>query len=112
MSIGDKKIEKSLEFLIESIRNSETYRNYMMTRQEVAEKPELQEQIDAFRMKNFEMQQTYEGEELLEKIEEFSQEYAAFRENPLVDQYLCAELSFCRMIQEIDDIMLKELDFH
>ena len=37
--------------------------------------------------------------------------YASFRQNPLVDQFLSAELAFCRLIQYIENRLETELDF-
>jgi cell fate (sporulation/competence/biofilm development) regulator YlbF (YheA/YmcA/DUF963 family) len=111
MSFDDRQVENSLKTLIDTIRNSEVYCNYRAAHQKVAEQPELLEQINNFRRKNFIMQQTLAGDELLERSDDLAREYAGFRENPLVDQYLSAELSFCRMKQGMDDLLLKELEF-
>lgn len=112
MSTGDSKLDQDLEALINTIRETETYQNYRAAQQKVAKDPALQARIDAFRLRNFEMQKKYQGNELLEKTDDFSREYEAFRENPVVDEFLGAELAFCRMIQNMDDVLVKELDFH
>lgn len=111
MQFSDGQVESSLRALIDTIRNSEVYHNYRAAHQKVAEYPELLEQINEFRRRNFVMQQTLSGEELMEQTDHLASEYAGFRENPLVDQYLNAELTFCRMKQGMDDLLLKELDF-
>ena len=41
----------------------------------------------------------------------FEQEYEKFRENPLVDDFLRAELAFCRMMQEVYVLLADEVDF-
>lgn len=38
-------------------------------------------------------------------------ETAAFRSEPLVDKYLCAERDFVKLKQDIDNRMLSELEF-
>ena len=35
-------------------------------------------------------------------LEAFEREYANFREEPLVSEFLAAELAFCRMMQDIN----------
>ena len=95
-----------------AIKQTDVFQNYQAAQQKVAEQPDLQKQIDDFRMKNYEMQQQYEGYELLEKSDEFTKQYAAFRENQVVDEFLSAELAFCRFMQNMDDILLNELNFH
>lgn len=107
----DPRIKSSLEELISSIKNSETYRNYEKISKEVSEVPGLQERIDEYRRNNFLIQQNHEGEELLQKLEEFELETAAFRAEPLVDKYLCAERDFVKLKQDIDNEMLSELEF-
>ena len=44
-------------------------------------------------------------------MEAFEQEYMKFRENPLVEDFLRAELAFCRMMQEVNILITAEIDF-
>ena len=39
---------------------------------------------------------------MFDRIDEFEREYEQLRENPVVEEYLQAELAVCRMIQEIN----------
>lgn len=107
----DVTIGRSLETLISSIKNSEIYRNYEAASEAVSREPGLQERIDEYRRNNFLIQQNNEGEELLQKLEDFELETAAFRSEPLVDKFLCAERDFVRLKQDIDNKMLSELEF-
>ena len=107
----DMRIQNSLEELISSIKESEIYRNYEKASAAVSEVPGLQERIDEYRRNNFLLQQNNEGEELLQKLETFELETAAFRLEPLVDRYLCAERDFVKLKQDIDHKMLSELEF-
>lgn len=108
---GDPKIDSSLEELISSIKNSEVYRNFIAASEAVSREPGLQERIDEYRRDNFLLQQNNEGDELLQKLEAFELETAAFRSEPLVDRFLCAERDFVRLKQDIDNKMLAELAF-
>lgn len=108
---NDQKIKSSLRELIDSIKESEIYRNYIAACEAVSKEPGLQERIDEYRRNNFLIQQNYEGEELLQKVEEFELNTAAFRMEPLVDQFLCAERDFVKLKQAIDGKMLSELEF-
>lgn len=107
----DSKIQDSLDSLIDSIKNSDIYHNYEEASEKVKTVPGLQGRIDEYRRNNFLIQQNNEGEELLQKLEQFELETAAFRAEPLVDKYLCAERDFVKLKQYIDDRMLSELDF-
>lgn len=44
-------------------------------------------------------------------MEAFEQEYAKFRENPLVSDFLRAELAFVRMMQDVNVLLASEIDF-
>lgn len=107
----DPRIESSLAELINSIKDSEIYHNYVEASRDVSREPGLQKRIDEYRRDNFLIQQNYEGEELLQKVEEFELSTAAFRAEPLVDKFLCAERDFVKLKQDIDNRMLSELAF-
>lgn len=107
----ESKVYESLEILIDSIKESETYRRYRNATEEVSRQPGLQEQIDEYRGRNFLIRQRYDGDELLQELEKFEAETAAFRAQRLVDSYLSAELAFIRLKQDIDSRMLTALAF-
>ena len=46
-----------------------------------------------------------------DKIDQFTRENEAFRENPLVSDFLAAELAFCRMMQEIGLYVTDQMKF-
>ena len=111
MHTNEPKVAEQLGRLVETIKESDTYQRFVEMQRRLDEEPELRDQVDEFRMKNFELQQNYQGDELLQKLEEFTDSYSEFRENPLVDQYLSAELTFCRMIQDLGDELTNQLRF-
>ena len=81
----------------------------MEQRERVKQYPDLKKQIDEFRRRNFEMQNS---EDLVfEKIEFFEKEYEDFRDNPLVADFLEAELAFCRMMQRHYGEVMRAIDF-
>lgn len=106
---GLTAMEQALQAYIDKILESEEYREYAIQRDKVKQQPELKAQIDVFRTKNFEMQT---GKDLVfEKIEAFEKEYEGFRENPLVADFLEAELAFCRMMQKYNGRIMDAIDF-
>ena len=110
MEIFDEQVNKSVNGLIDAIRNSDVYLEFMAAQQEVSRIEGLQEKIDAYRMENYRMQQEFQGEELLRKTEEFTRKYASFREDPVIDHFLSSELAFCRMVQDVWNELLKKLE--
>lgn len=106
------ELECAVEALITAIRNTDEYRKYEQQKEKVHRFPELKAQIDEFRVRNYRMQQNTSGDEdLFYKIEEFEQEYENFREDPLVSDFLAAELDFCRMMQAVNIEVTAALDF-
>lgn len=103
------RLDQAVEALIAAIKGSDVYRRYLAALEAVKQQPGLKEQIDEFRRKNYEMQST--GDMAFEHIEQFEREYSDFRENPLVSEFLAAELALCRMIQQINFNVTEALNF-
>lgn len=103
--------QEALTRFLEEIKETEVYKEYQRQKEKVNRFPELKKKIDEFRLRNFELQNMTMGDELFNKIEDFEREYEKFREDPLVSDFLAAELGFCRMMQHIDATMTEELGF-
>lgn len=102
-------MEQSLQAYIDKLLESEEYKKYAEQKERVKQFPDLKKQIDEFRQRNFEMQNS-DGM-VFEKIESFEREYEDFRDNPLVADFLEAELAFCRMMQTHYAKVLEAIDF-
>lgn len=106
-----EQIDQALNCFIAKIKESAIYKEYEIQKDKVSQFPDLKAKIDEYRRQNFMLQNNASGEELFHKIEEFDREYEKFREDPLVADFLAAELSVCRMMQHINMAMIEELDF-
>ena len=93
------------------IQQSNTYKEYFYQREKIKKYPGLYDRVNEYRQKNFDLQNETDSEELFDKMEAFEQEYAELRENPLVEDFLSAELSFCRLMQDINVLLTAEIDF-
>lgn len=102
-------IDNALKQLTEAVLESEEYREYDLQRNRVNQYPELKAKIDEYRERNFRLQTSEEN--ALDKLEQFEREYSGFRENPLVSDFLAAELAFCRMMQDINLRLTEALHF-
>lgn len=107
----DVIVREATERFIEEIRKSAIYREYNLQKEKLKKQPELFARVGEFRQKNFALQASAQGDELLEKMDAFEKEYEEFRANPLVDDFLGAEVAFCRMMQEVNVRITAELDF-
>ncbi len=105
----EERLDQAVGTLIATVKDSEAYGRYQTALAAVKQQPGLKEQIDEFRRKNYVMQNA--GDMAFEQIERFEQEYSDFRENPLVADFLAAELALCRMIQQINFNFTEALNF-
>ncbi len=102
-------VDGATQQLITEILESDTYKEYKVQCAKVGVDPDLKEQIDEFRRRNYEMQMDQDC--ALDKIDQFEKEFASFREKPLVADFLAAELAFCRMIQSINLKIVEAIQF-
>ncbi len=107
----DKTITDAVKELTQAVKTSQIYREYEMQLIKVKKHPELYESVNEFRVKNFELQTQESSDGLYEKAEKLEQEYENIIENPMVSDFLRAELAFCRMMQEVNIYIAQELDF-
>jgi len=105
------KIEKATDELIEAIKESDIFLNYEMQKEKVQKQPELKQRINEFRQQNYMLQNSVEADKLFDQVDCFQKEYESFREIPLVNDFLNAELGFCRMMQEINARITEAVDF-
>ena len=105
------EVKEALQQLAQAIRDSEIYREYRKQSERVDNAGNMREKIDEYRIRNFELQNSAYTEDLLDKVEAFEREYDKFRDDPLVEEFLDAELAFCRMMQEIDVKLAEAVDF-
>lgn len=96
---------------IRGIKGTQEFRDYEELLERIKGQPELYDKANAFRQKNFAIQSSESGERLIECLEELEKEFEDVRANPLVDDFLAAELCFCKMMQEINELIWEKIDF-
>lgn len=109
--MSDKEILEAARGFADQIMTSDTYREYLFQREKIKKQPALYEKVNEYRQRNFELQSETDSEELFDRLEAFEQEYEKFRENPFVDDFLRAELAFCRMMQDVYILLADKIDF-
>ena len=107
----DNQMEALTGNFVKSIKETEIYKKYFYQLEKIKKTPELFERINEYRHRNFEIQNTSQANELYDKMDAFEKEYETFREDPVVDDFLRAELAFCRMMQDIYVVITEELNF-
>ncbi len=109
--MSDSEVKEAIKQFADKIMESDTYKEYLYQRERIKKQPELYDKVNEFRQRNFELQNETDEEELFDRMEVFEKEYEKFRENPLVDDFLRAELAFCRLMQEVDLLLAEAIDF-
>lgn len=107
----DKAITDITREFIGKVKASSTYCEYAERLQSIKEENELYVKVNEYRHKNYLLQTEEPADGLLEKIDRLEQEYEDIVERPVVNDFLKAELAFCRMMQEINRMIALEVDF-
>lgn len=107
----DHRTKAATEKFVKAVKDTEIYEHYRYQLEKIKKNPELFEQVNEYRQRNFEVQNTSQVNELFDKMDAFEKEYEKLRENPIVDDFLQAELAFCRLMQEINAMITEKLDF-
>lgn len=105
------KVQAALEQLVDAIQSSEIYTEFRRMSELVDQSGDMRTKINEYRARTFALQNSEQTEDLLDRMDAHEREYEKFRDNSLVDEYLNAELAFCRMIQEIEVRLAEAVDF-
>lgn len=102
-------LDSAVNGLITAILGCEEYLAYRAELDKVLQNPELKSEIDNYRRRNYELQTSADID--FDKLDRFEKEYENFRSDPLVSDFLAAELAFCKRMQEIETSITARLDF-
>lgn len=105
------QIDASLDQLISAVLESDVYQQYQQIREKIKQEPEKERAIHNFRRRNFMLQRSKDSIDLFEEIDRLEQEFDRFRQEPLVEEYLAAELALCRLIQKINFKLMEQVEF-
>ena len=109
--MSEKEILEAARRFADQIMTSDTYKEYLYQLEKIKKQQALYEKVNEFRQRNFDLQNASESEDLFERLEAFEEEYERFWENPIVDDFLSAELAVCRMMQDLYGVLAEQLDF-
>lgn len=102
-------LDNAVNALISAVLECEEYLDYRAELDKVLQQPDLKARIDEYRKRNYELQSSMDID--FDKLDRFEKEYENFRSNPLVSDFLEAELAFCKRIQGIETRVTAALDF-
>lgn len=92
-----------------AILDSEEYRNFDMYKRLLSETPELLELVNEFRKANYELQLSGDIADK-DKANAIIEKYKDLFSDSAVTPFLNAELALCKMIQEINTILVEDVD--
>ena len=104
-----RNMDYAVKGFVDANKATEEYRDYSNEKNKVKQFPELKAQLDEYRRRSYELQSSDDAE--FDKMEQLEREYAVLRENQLVEDFLAAELAFCRLMQEVNLQVTDSLDF-
>lgn len=96
--------------VLKAIYDTSEYKEYQSLLGQVKQDPVLYARVNEFREKNFMLQQS-DSEDLLDMMDALTNEYEDVINIELVNEFLEAEIAFCRMIQDFNHKLIDGLEF-
>lgn len=93
-------VTERLNALTDAMRNTIDYQSYLKLEAELDKDKDLKKRVDEFRIRNFSLQKE-ENVDLFDAVDDIDREFVELRKNPVVEEYLEAELSVCKMVQRV-----------
>lgn len=103
--------ERLSKELATALKGSEEYKSYQFYRQLLQDNPDLEREVNELRKQNFELQNS-DIEDGYEAVEDIRRRFEYVRSNDLANDFLIAESSFCRMVQNTLNSIITEIDFN
>lgn len=107
----EKNVKEMTDSFVEQLKTTSEYIAYKNQLSVIKNFPELMSQINDYREENFMIQNTYEGDELFDKFDEFDKKYQKLLEIPRVFDFLHAETALIKMMQDVNTQIIEGLDF-
>lgn len=103
--------EDVIKEFTDEIKATLIYHNYKNKLSVLKENEDLWNKVCDYRNKRTEFQNNTSAEELFDRYESFEKNYEYLTSNPIVKDYLDAELDLCRLVQEITQSISEAIDF-
>ncbi len=105
------RVDELTSELAAAIVESEEYKTYVKCKEEISKNPQLFYAVNELRKHNFVLQNSVEVNDMYDEVVKIYDKYAYIRTNVVANRFLRAELSLCRMVQEIQRTLLENVDF-
>lgn len=111
INMGINRVDELAVELAQAVLESEEYKNFLRCKTEIAKNPQLYQAVNELRRHNFELQNSEDVVDMYDEVAKIYDRYAYIRTSIVANQFLRAELSVCRMIQDIQRKLLENLEF-
>lgn len=106
MSVVEDKVTE----LVNAIQDTNEYKRYQEAKNKLHANPELEQIVFAFRQKNYQIQNS-KNVDLFWDVDQLERENIDIRKNPVAEEFMTAELAFCRLLQKINFRLVGGLNF-
>lgn len=98
------KVTECLDALIEEMRESRAYQNYLWMEEELEKDPDLKSRVDDYRIRSYRLQQS-ENVDLYDAVDSLERDSYALRKSEKANAYL----EVCKMVQKVQDRISEEI---
>ncbi len=107
----DNPVKDAANSLKTAILQSSEYNNYIECARTLKADGALYERVNNLRRRNFAIQNTNEQRIGIERFYDLSAEIRELRHNPVVNDFLDAEVELGRLFQQISALITEDMDF-
>jgi cell fate (sporulation/competence/biofilm development) regulator YlbF (YheA/YmcA/DUF963 family) len=112
-SLGEQEnvtLEQAIQNLTQCVKSSEAYHSYLEAKQVIFADQEKFKRVSHYRKRNYEFQNS-NIQDPLGEAQRIAEEHTELTKDPEIEKYLDAELELCRMVQQVNYDLIKELEF-
>jgi len=105
-----ESVKKDVEHFISVLKNTEEYLDYRQKSAKVEEDENLKNKLQEYRIMNYNLQQELDPEAIRQRTQDLERMYDELEHNPVAADFLDAEMTFCRMMQEVNLAIYASMD--
>lgn len=109
--MDNKTVADLSKQLSQAILDSDEYKNYYYYYEELKKNPSMLEAVDELRRINFELQNSDGVSNMYDEVSQVFERTSHVRRNVTASRFLRAEMSLCRMVQEMIGMIFEDIDF-
>lgn len=108
--LGIEEILDKTKALTQLLKNTDSYRQYLLHLERLEGRPEIYRELNSFRKKNLEIQMAAEDAEYYEKTDALQREYKDILMEPVVMDFLTSEQTVCRILRLVYHTLAEEME--